>query len=186
MTRSLHSLAALAVLAVLAAAWAVPARATGPYVSGLKAGFENQKLVVSFGVGAAFDREDLREAISSTRTVTLTFTVEAVKHRTAWKNKTLARRVVQRRVTFDNLTRQYTVETLVDGQQTGRVVVGSWEEMAAAAGRVEGLAVTGVADMEPSATYSVRAKVRLLSGFTLWIIPWDVETPWVSLELNTP
>jgi hypothetical protein len=155
-------------------------------VSGFKAGFENQKVVVSFGVGEAFNRDDLREAIDSTRTVTITFTAEVIKHRLLWKNKTIAKKVIKRLITFDNLTRQYTIQTLVDGEQSGEDVAASYDEMAEKAASVRDIEVTSVADIEPGAAYTVRARVRLLSGFTLWIIPWDVETPWVSQELDTP
>ena len=166
--------------------WCTVSFASGPYVSGFKAGFENQKVVVSFGVGEAFNRDDLKEAINSTRTVTITFTAEVVKHRLTWKNKTVARKVIKRLITFDNLTRQYTIETLVDGEPAGEAVAASYDEMAEKASGVSDVEVTSVADIEPGSTYTVRVRVKLLSGFTLWIIPWDVETPWVSQELNTP
>ncbi len=178
--------AAVAVILGALCGWAAPALASGPYVSGFKAEIENQKVNASFGVAAAFDREDLKEAISSTRTVTVTFTAEVIKHRLLWKNKTIARKVVKRRITFDNLTRQYTIETLLDGERVGETMAASYEEMAGRAGRVDNLELTSVADIEPGSTYTVRVRVRLLSGFTLWIIPWDVETPWVSQELSTP
>jgi hypothetical protein len=176
----------LAFLCAMVLSWGVSSFASGPYVSGFKAGFENQKVVVSFGVGEAFNRDDLREAIDSTRTVTITFTAEVIKHRLLWKNKTIAKKVIKRLITFDNLTRQYTIQTLVDGEQSGEDVAASYDEMAEKAASVRDIEVTSVADIEPGAAYTVRARVRLLSGFTLWIIPWDVETPWVSQELDTP
>jgi len=183
MTRALR-LAALLSLCLLAApaAWA-----KGPRIEELKTVFRDGQVVVSFGLGGAFERTDLQEAVQSTRPVTLTFSVEVVKKRLLWKNKVLGRRTVTRRITYDTLTRQYTVETDFGEGSPRTAVAASWEELAQACSRVDDLPVCPVADMEPDgSTYTLRAKVRLLEGFTLWIIPWDVETPWADEELKTP
>jgi len=183
MTRGLRPLALL-LLCVLAApaAWA-----KGPRIEALKTQFREGQVVVSFGLAGAFERSDLKEAVQSTRPITLTFSVEVVKKRLLWKNKVLGRRTVTRRITYDTLTRQYTVETdFGDGGPT-TAVAATWEELAQACSRIEELPVCPVADMEPDgSTYTLRAKVRLLEGFTLWILPWDVETPWADEELKTP
>ncbi|MEW6756749.1 MAG: DUF4390 domain-containing protein [Acidobacteriota bacterium] len=162
-------------------------RAEGPLVKDLRWAFENNAVVVSFGVADALEREDLREAVLSTAPVTLTFTAEVVKSRSLWKNKTVGRKVVRHTVRYDNLTRQFSVETVVDGLLADQRVLATWEEMAAYMGRVEGLAVTSVANLEPSeGGYLLRVSVHVLSDFVLWIIPWSVETPWVSTPLPTP
>lgn len=166
---------------------AVAAWAVGPYVKGLTWRFHESNVVASFGVGEALERPDVKETIQSTRAVSFTFTVEVLKHRTIWKSKVLGRRVVVHTVKFDTLTRQYTLETTVDGERTDQRVVDSWDEMARYMENVNDLTVCSVADIEPSgATYTVRARVHVQSEFVLWIIPWDVETPWVSQPLATP
>lgn len=173
---------------LFAGLFSVPsARAEGPLVKDLRWRFENHAVVVSFGVADALEREDLREAILSTAPVTLTFTAEVVKGRSLWKNKTIARKVVRHTVRFDNLTRQFSVETVVDGLLADRRVLATWEEMASYMGVVDGLPVTSVANLEPSeGGYLLRVNVHVLSDFVLWIIPWSVETPWVSTDLPTP
>jgi hypothetical protein len=176
-----HLAAAFAALAALAA-WGA-----GPYLKGLTWKFENQSVVVSFGVGEAMDQPDMKETVLSTRPVSLTFTVEVVKHRTLWKSKVVARKVVVHTVRYDNLTRQFSLETTVDGEVSDRHVVDNWEDMARYMSQVIDLPVTSVANLEPSeGSYSVRARVHVLSGFVLWIIPWDEQTPWVSQPLSTP
>jgi hypothetical protein len=178
---------ALALLAALLLAFvSLPASAKGPRVEGLQASFEAGQVFVSFRLEGAFERADIREAVQSTQPLVFTFTVEVTKKRTAWKNKTLGRRVLLRRITYDTLTRQYTVETTLDGETTGSVTVSSYDDLAGAVGRVDHLAVCSVADMAPDASYEARAKVKLLDDFTLWIIPWDLETPWREEALLTP
>ena len=168
---------ALALLAALLLAFvSLPASAKGPRVEGLQASFEAGQVFVSFRLEGAFERADIREAVQSTQPLVFTFTVEVTKKRTAWKNKTLGRRVLLRRITYDTL----------DGETTGSVTVSSYDDLAGAVGRVDHLAVCSVADMAPDASYEARAKVKLLDDFTLWIIPWDLETPWREEALLTP
>lgn len=160
--------------------------AKGPRVEHLKASFVEGFVVASFELGEAFSRQDLREAIESTRPVTLTFTVEVIKKRSLWKDKTLGEVVLQRRISYDTLTRQYAVETTLDGETVDSITLGTYGELEAAAGVVGPTKICRVADMEPDASYQVRAHVKLLDDYTLWVLPWDLETPWAELELNTP
>jgi hypothetical protein len=165
----------------------IAALASGPYVKGFAWRYIESYLCVSFGVGDALDRPDLKEAILSTRAVTLTFTVEVLRHRTLWKNKTVARKTLSHTVRYDTLTRQYTLETTVDGERADQRVVDSWEEMQQYMENVRDLRVTSVANIEPSeGGYTVRARALVQTDFVLFIIPWDVETPWVSQTLSTP
>ncbi len=175
------------VLSAFMLASAVSAWASGPYVKGLTWSYQNRDLVTSFGVGDALNRPDLKEAVMSTRPVSLTFTAEVVKHRTLWKDKVVASKVVVHTVRYDNLTRQYTVETTVGGKIKDKRTVATWQEMAQYMETVHDLHVTSVANLEPAeGAYSLRVRVHVMSNFILWIIPWDVQTPWVSQTLSTP
>lgn len=169
-------------LALGTSAWA-----SGPYVKGLTWSYRNSDLVTSFGVGDALDRPDMKEAIMSTRPVSLTFTAEVLKHRTLWRDRLVARKVIVHTVRYDNLTRQYTVETKVDGDVKDKSTVATWDEMAQYMENIHNLHVTSVANLQPSeGGYALRVRVHVMSNFVLWIIPWDVQTPWVSQTLSTP
>jgi hypothetical protein len=181
----------LAALLALAAAFAsldLPAATPSPAVKNMSYRFQESKILVSLEVANAFDRPDMKEAILSTRPVNITYTIELIKHRTAWTNKTVVRRKVVHRATYDNLTHQFTLETVVDGQTEDERVVETYEEVERYLERLEDFPVTSVANLDPSGqgTYSVRAMVHLLDDFALWIIPWDVQTPWHDLPLATP
>ncbi len=161
--------------------------AAGPLVRNLKWRFENNRVLVSFAVADALEREDVRQAVLSTTPVTFTFQAEIVKGRTLWKDRVVASRKVLHTVQFDNLTRQFTVTTAEEGVPTDQRVLASWEEMAAYMGEVRDLPVASVADLKPSeGGYTLRVKVHVYSDFVLWIIPSSVETPWVSVNLPTP
>ncbi len=159
----------------------------GPVVKDMSYRYHERELLVSLAVEGAFDRPDMKEAILSTRPIRVTFTIELVKHRALWTTKTIARRKVVHGVTYDNLTRQFELETLVNGTSTDQRVVETWEEVVHYMERVTDITVTSVANLDPAeGSYSIRSQVHLLDDFTLWIIPWDVQTPWASQDLSTP
>jgi hypothetical protein len=181
-------LAALLALAVSFASLPLPAATPSPAVKNMTYRFQESKILVSLDVANAFDRPDMKEAILSTRPVNITYTIELIKHRTAWTNRTVVRRKVVHRATYDNLTHQFTLETLLDGKTEDERVVETYEEVERYLARLEDFPVTSVANLDPSGqgTYSVRAMVHLLDDFALWIIPWDVQTPWHDVPLATP
>jgi len=159
----------------------------GPVVKGLTYRYYERNLLVSLAVEGAFDRPDMKEAILSTRPIRVTFTIELLKHRALWTTKTLIRREVARVVTYDNLTHQFALETLMDGKSTDQRVVETWEEVVKYMEQVTDVVVTSVANLDPSeGSYSIRAQVPLLDDFVVWVIPWDVQTPWSGLTLSTP
>lgn len=181
--------AALLALALLLAALPSPAAGTpNPAVKNMTYRFQDSNILVSLEVANAFDRPDMKEAILSTRPVNITYTIELLKHRTAWTNRTMVRHKVVHRATYDNLTHQFALETFVDGKKTDERVVETYEEAVSYLERLENFVVTSVANLDPSSqgTYSVRAMVHLLDDFALWIIPWDVQTPWHDVPMDTP
>jgi hypothetical protein len=167
---------------------ALPAFAErGPFVKGLTYRYKDSNLLASLSVGGAFERPDLKEAILSTRPIRITFTIELVKHRALWTTKTIVRHKVVHSVVYDNLTRQFALETLLDGKSTDQRVVESMEEVVSYLEQVTDVVVTSVANLDPSeGSYSLQAQVHLLDDFALWIIPWDVQTPWATQTLSTP
>lgn len=161
--------------------------AAGPLVKGLRWRFQNNRVVVSFTVADALEREDVRQAILSTTPVTFTFQAEVVKGRTLWKDRVVASQRVLHTVQYDNLTRQFTVTTAQEGVPTDQRVLATWEEMAEYMAAVRDLPLLSVADLKPSeGGYTLRVKVHVYSDFVLWIIPSSIETPWVSVNLPTP
>jgi len=171
---------------LFALAAALPAAAKQPEVVDLSYEYRDYRVLVSFSVHRAFDREDLKEAILSTQPITVTYTVDLVRHRMLWKDKRMARKVVRRTVRYDNLTHRFTIETVIGGEEAPSLVVETWAEMVSAMNRVDGLSLASVGDLRAEEDlYGIRVKVHLLSDSFLWIIPWDVETDWERIRLKT-
>ncbi len=164
----------------------LPAAASTPRVKDMSYRYQDSNLLVSLSVGDAFDRPDLKEAIMSTRQVTITFTVELLKHRPGWIPKVMVRRKLSKTVQYDTLTHQFAMETQLDGEPLDKRVVETWDEMVKYTESATDIKMTSVANMSPAETYTVRGQIHLLNDFALWIIPWDIQTPWATMTLSTP
>ena len=164
----------------------LPAAANTPRVKDMSYRYQDSNLLVSLSVGDAFDRPDLKEAIMSTRQVTITFTVELLRHRPGWIPKVMVRRKLSKTVQYDTLTHQFAMETQLDGEPIDKRVVETWDEMVKYTESAADIKMTSVANMSPAETYTVRGQIHLLNDFALWIIPWDIQTPWATMTLSTP
>lgn len=164
----------------------LPAAANTPRVKDMSYRYQDSNLLVSLSVGDAFDRPDLKEAIMSTRQVTITFTVELLRHRSGWIPKVMVRRKLSKTVQYDTLTHQFAMETQLDGEPIDKRVVETWDEMVKYTESATDIKMTSVANMSPAETYTVRGQIHLLNDFALWIIPWDIQTPWATMTLSTP
>jgi hypothetical protein len=166
---------------------AAGARAAEPKVKDLACTFKGQDLAVTLGVEGALDAPDIKEAIHSTRPFTLTYTVNIVKRLSAWPDRIRYQTVVKRTVRFDNLTRQYVLETVINGESTDKRRVATWEEMSAYMTTTPEITFAGVAKLDlKSGSYSLRAKVLVQTQFFVVIFPYDVETPWADRPLAPP
>jgi len=175
------------ILMLALAAFAAGARASEPVVKDLTCAFKDKDLVVSLAVEGALDAPEIKEAINSTRPFSLTFTVDIIRHLAAWPDRPRYRSIVVRTVRFDNLTRQYILETTLDGEKTDKRKVATWEEMASYMTSVKDLVFKNVTDLDlKSGKFALKAKVLVQTQFLLVIIPYDVETPWATRPLAPP
>lgn len=187
--RSGRYAARVAVGFVLLLSLLAPMRATAksPALKSVSYRFHEGRLLVSLQVGDPLRRDDVKEAIQSTRPITITYLFELRKSRTLWPDKTVAGAVMRRTVTYDNLTHQYAVATTVDGKELETEVLDDWDALQDLLGSVVDLPLGHVGDLQPGENlYLVRAQVHLLSDSFVWIIPKDVETDWKEVDLVTP
>lgn len=172
-------------LFLLVAALSVQAR--GPKVGKISCNFDNLHLFVSFSLEEGFLSQDVLDSLNSTKPTTFTYEVEVAKKRTGWFDKTVCGRVVEKTVTYDNLTRQYDVVTVIDGEEKERVSLTSIEEVGDLLRGITSIDMGSVVDLSPGEkAYYIRVRITLLKNFVLWIIPSDEDTGWTEKELKTP
>jgi hypothetical protein len=161
--------------------------ARGPKVGRITCNFENLRLFASFCLDEGFLSPDVLEAINSTKATAFTYEVEVAKKRAGWFDKTIHRKVIEKTVTYDNLTHQYDVVTKIDDEEKEKTSLTSIDEVKENLGKIENMDIGSVVDLQPGEkTYYVRIRVTLLKGFVFWIIPSDVDTGWTEKDLKTP
>jgi hypothetical protein len=161
--------------------------AKGPKIGEINYSFEQQHLLVSFDLAEGAVSPEVIEAIDSTKPITFIYEIEVAKKRFAWFDKTTHSKVVEKTVTYDNLTHQYDVVTKIDDTEKEKVSLASIDEVKDKICKIENIDTGSVVDLSPGEkTYYVRVRATLLKGFFLWIIPSDVDTGWMEKDLKTP
>lgn len=174
-------------LAIFLLIAAFSAQAKDPKVGKISCSFDNLHLFVAFSLSDGFLTQDVLDAINSTKPTTFTYEVEVAKKRIGWLDKTIVRRVVEKTVTYDNLTRQYDLVTAIDGEEKEKISLTSIEEVGESLKGLADLDMGSVVDLSPGEkAYYIRVRVTLLKNFVLWIIPSDEDTGWMEKELKTP
>ncbi len=154
-------------------------------VSDLRADATGHDLYVSYLITEAFT-DEIREGISTGIPVTFTHHFELAKRRTLWLDKTLASKIVTTTVTFDTMTRQYSLTRKVDDEVTETGVAVNEADMMrwmTSLDRVR-LADPGALGTSAEDTLYVRVKSQLQRKFVLFFLPWDVETGWERIRLS--
>jgi hypothetical protein len=132
---------------------------------------------VSFRVEGAFN-EEIERAIETGLQVTFRYNVELKRVRDVWPDALIAERRVSTMVTYDNLTKRYSLTRAIDGEIDQTAVVADAEAMRRFMTSVESLSIFDVSQIEPNEEYDVRVKGVMRDRNLLLFIPWDVSTGW--------
>ncbi|HKY33766.1 MAG TPA: DUF4390 domain-containing protein [Candidatus Polarisedimenticolia bacterium] len=142
-------------------------------------------LYASFSVRDAFD-EDVRERLASGLPVEFTHYVEVARRRALWFDKTVLRKTITTTVTFDTLTRQYSLSKKVNDEVAETSVAVNEADMERWMTRLDQVRLGDPALMEglEEGSLYIRVKSRLVRRFVLLFIPWDVETGWERVKVS--
>ncbi|MDF1614563.1 DUF4390 domain-containing protein [Desulfurivibrio dismutans] len=135
-----------------------------------------------------FLTQEMEEGVRSGLPLTMTFLVELHRQRWGWPDRKLAELEFTHVLSYDSLKDEYRV---VREEESGRVkTTGSLAEARRVLGRVSGLTVLPLAELETGQTYTLRVKARLaeksrpplLSRLLPFRRLWSFETDWHSVE----
>lgn len=154
-------------------------------LAGLRVDATAHDLQVSFTVEGAFTRE-IRERIDSGLPVTFRYDVEVNRRRALWFDKTLVRKTVTTTVTYDTLSRQYTLARSVNDEVAETSVAVTEAEMMRWMTQLERirLADPSLLENEPVDLLYVRVKSLLQRRFILFFIPSSTGTGWERVGLS--
>ena len=134
-------------------------------------------VLVSFRVEEAFS-DDIVHAIETGLEVSFRYNVELKRVRRVWFDKKTASRRIQTTVSYDNLTKHYSLTREIDGEIDATEVVDNPEAMRRFMTTFESLLLFDVSSMEPNEEYYLRVNGVMKDRNLLLLIPWDVGADW--------
>jgi len=148
-------------------------------LSGLEARVADGWVRVTFDLEGAFD-DEVRERIASGLATSFTYELRLVRPRRLWFDKALGSSTVEVVARYNALTREYSVNTKRGGELVDSRVVGSAEELEAAATRLEDFPALELTGLRPGRPMVVRARAELGTRTILSLIPAIRTTDWAE------
>ena len=134
-------------------------------------------LHVSFLVEDGFP-EEIERDIETGLEVSFRYNVELKRARRIWPDALIAKRQVRTMVSYDNLTKRYSLTREVDGEIDKTAIVADTDAMRRFMTSVESLSVIEVSVMEPNDKYYLRVNGVMKDRNLLLFIPWDISASW--------
>jgi hypothetical protein len=114
--------------------------------------------------------------------------VEVARRRALWFDKVVLRKTITTTVTYDTLTRQYSLSKKVNDEVAETSVAINEAEAERWMTRMDRVRLADPAHLqgEEDGTLYLRVRSLLKKRFVLLFVPWDVETGWEKVALNIP
>lgn len=128
---------------------------------------------VSFRTDGAFI-EEVERAIETGLPVRFRFNVELKRVRGLWLDQSVAKRTVQTTVSYDNLTKRYSLTREIDGEIDATEVLSDVEAMRRFMTTFEAMRLFDVVLMKPNDEYYLQVNGVIRDRNLLLFVPWDV------------
>jgi hypothetical protein len=138
---------------------------------------KDKKIFVTFHMTDAFN-EDIEKTIASGLPVSFRYEVQLKRVRAIWFNQKVDTRYITNTVTYDNITKRYTLSRDIDGTIVATVVVADRNDMVEFMTVIDDLALFDVSNLEPNADYYLRVKGLVKERNLFLFIPWDQDSGW--------
>jgi hypothetical protein len=159
------------------------ARAT---VVSLRTDAGEHDLFASFSVRGAFDAA-ARERLGAGLPLEFVHHVEIARRRALWFDKMVLRKTITTSVTYDTLTRQYSLSKKVNDEVAETSVAMHESEAERWMTQIDRVRLADPAQLGgDGGQLYLRVRSVLQKRFVLLFVPWEVETGWEKLVLNLP
>jgi len=138
---------------------------------------KDKKISVSFRMTEAFN-EDIEKTITSGLPVSFRYEVQLKKVRAIWLNQKVDTRRITNTVTYDNITKRYTLSRDIDGAIVATVVIADLKDMVEFMTVIDDLGLFEVSSLEPNADYYLRVKGLVKERNLFLFVPWDQDSGW--------
>jgi hypothetical protein len=155
-----------------------------PRVENLVATAAAGKVSIRFDLQGAFQNDEMVAALQSGLPTSLTYHVEIFRKHPNWFDDSIASSRIEVICTFNALTREYLLnyrrdrhlvrsETFTDLRQLERRMTTIVEKD-----------YFDIGDRKPQ-KLRVRVKADLMRGWLMYVIPWEVSSPWRETRVRT-
>lgn len=174
-----RTVAALAVCVceLYASPAALAAESRGAEIVDLVPLIRDEGVGVSFRAQNAFS-EDIVRAIETGLEVSFRYNVELKRVRMGWLDEKAAARQIRTSVTYDNLTKRYSLTREIDGEIDSTEVVANADRMRRFMTEFDSLLLFDVSLMRPNGEYYLRVNGVMEDRNLLLLIPWNVSADW--------
>ena len=167
-------------LSIAAAAFAAAPR---PTIENLGAVAANGKVSVRFTLDGAFRNGEMVEALQSGLPTSFTYVIEIYRDRPNWFDSGIDRARVEVICTFNSLTREYLLNYRRDRRLVRSETHTDLPTLVRRMTSIEEENLFEIGDRKPH-KLKVRVKADLMRGWLMYVIPWEVSTPWRGVRVR--
>lgn len=155
-----------------------------PTIEDLVAIAKDQKVSVRFRLTGAFTSPEMVEALQSGLPTSLTYHLEIFRDHPNWFNDSIAKARIEVICTFNALTREYLLNYRRDRHLVRSETFSDLSELEA---RMTTISEEDFFDIDGWKPYKlkVRVKADLMRGWLMYVIPWEVSSPWRETRVRT-
>jgi hypothetical protein len=148
-----------------------------PQIRNLGATHTGAKVGVRFTLDNAFTNGEMVDALQSGLPTSFTYVIEIFRDRPNWFDESVDRARIEIICSFNSVTREY----LLNYRRDRRLVRSeTYTDLAALVKRMTAVDEPDLFDIGGRKPYKlkVRVKADLMRGWLMYVIPWEVSTPW--------
>jgi len=148
-----------------------------PTIENLAATAAAGRVSVRFTLAGAFDNAEMIEALKSGLPTSFTYSIEIFRDRPNWFDDSIAKASVEVICTYNSLTREYLLNYRRDRRLVRSETFTDLTALERQMSTVEERDLFDIGGRKPW-KLKVRAKADLMRGWLMYVIPWEVSTPW--------
>lgn len=165
-------------------ATAPAAAAPNPSIENLSAVAANGKVSVRFVLNGAFTDGELVQALQSGLPTSFTYLVEIFRDRPNWFDDSIGAARVEVICTFNSLTREYLLNYRRDKKLVRSQTFSDLAALERAMTTIDEAAFFDIGRRKPY-KLKVRVKAELMTGWLMYVIPWEVATRWRETRVKS-
>jgi hypothetical protein len=166
------------------AATGVVAEQPKPQIRNLAATAAGGKVSIRFDLEGAFTSPEMVEALQSGLPTSFTYHLEIFRDHPNWFDDSIAKSRIEVICTFNALTREYLLNYRRDRHLVRSQTFSDLRELERNMTRIVEADFFDVGEWKPH-KLKVRAKADLMRGWLMYVIPWEVSSPWRETRVRT-